>query len=367
MNYKNCQKTMEQEYKYMVSTLCKTFNHAPYIEDTLEGFALQQTTFPCVFIVIDDASTDGEPDVLRRWAKQRLLLDNDSTHQFFPYGERYSAYLKSNPLFLFVLVLLNENHHRKKPKMPYVAEWRNNAKYHALCEGDDYWIEPNKLQNQVSYLESHPTCVMSHTAIRYYFEEEKVFVDSKDVEINSKIINEGLTPERLLRGYRIQPCTVVYRPDALARAKRADPYLFKSNFKMGDTQLWYQLKKEGNICFYPKVCAVYRKHTGSATMEKRFYDRLLFSLSSAELRMYLAQRDGLSADFCNSIKRWYSKSYISCLAFDKGLIAKYPVNLKADKLLYMLYKAHLLKLWLRLYMSVDPWLSSIKRRIEGKM
>lgn len=356
---------MENDYKYMVSVRCITFNHAPYIIDAMNGFVMQKTTFPVVTLIVDDASTDGEQDIIRQYVSKNFQepYQTDDTPDY----ELICAQHKENPNCTFVVFLLKYNHHRKKSKLSYIKPWSESSKYHALCEGDDYWIEPNKLQHQVSYLESHPTCVMSHTAIRYYFEENKKFCESKDIEINSKIINEGLTPEKILLGYRIQFCSVVYRKEALTHAKESDPYLFGGNFKMGDTQLWYQLFKEGDFYFYPKVCSVYRKHTGSATIATNIYDRLRFSLSSAELRMYLAQRDGLSEKFCKTVETWYNKSYIKCLAFDKDLIAKYPVNLKADKLLYMLYKAHLLKLWLRLYMSVDPWLSSIKRRIEGKM
>ena len=52
-----------KEYKYTVFTKCYTYNHAPYILDTLRGFAIQQTSFPIVFAIADDASTDGEPEL----------------------------------------------------------------------------------------------------------------------------------------------------------------------------------------------------------------------------------------------------------------------------------------------------------------
>lgn len=51
---------MEQDYKYKVVTLCMTYNQASYIEETLHGFTMQETSFPMVFCIVDDASTDGE-------------------------------------------------------------------------------------------------------------------------------------------------------------------------------------------------------------------------------------------------------------------------------------------------------------------
>ena len=55
----------DSAYKYMVCTRCFTFNHAPYIVDAMNGFVMQETTFPVITIIVDDASTDGEPEVIR--------------------------------------------------------------------------------------------------------------------------------------------------------------------------------------------------------------------------------------------------------------------------------------------------------------
>ena len=356
---------MEQEYKYMVCVRCLTYNHSKYIVDTMNGFVMQETSFPVVNLVVDDASTDGEQEVICRYLNDNFQMPykKEETNDY----QLLCAVHKANPNCIFVVFLLKYNHHKKKSKRSYFTPWSDSSKYHASCEGDDYWIDANKLQAQVSFLESHPSYVMCHTAINYYFEEDNKFLESKDISINSKIINEGLTPEKILLGYRIQNCTVLCRQKAFVKAKESDPYLFSSHFKMGDTQLWYQLYKEGDIYFLPHVCAIYRKHTGSATIASKVYDKLLFSLSSAELRMYLAQRDELSDDFCKHVKKWYSQSFIKCLAFNKSLLAKYPVNLKEDFFLYILYKIHLLKPFIRICMCLDPWLSTMKRRMMGRM
>ena len=350
----------------MVCLHCMTYNHAPYIIEAMNGFTKQETTFPVVTLIVDDSSTDGEQDIIRQYLAEQFQTpyQTEETDDY----QLICANHKDNHNCTFVVFLLKYNHYRvKKSKLTYMTPWSDHSKYYALCEGDDYWIDSNKLQKQVSFLESHPSYTFSHTAIRYYFEEDNRFHNSKDVEINSKIINEGLTPEKILLEYRIQNCTVVCRSNAYKSAKNSDPYLFSGNFKMGDTQLWYQLYKEGDVFFYPEVCAIYRKHAGSATMETRVYDKLHFTLSSAELRMYIAERDGLSEAFCKIVQKWYSQSYIKCLAYNQSLSAKYPVNLKEDRLLYALYKTHLLKPFLRIYMSIDPWLSTIKRRITGRM
>ena len=60
------------ENKYTVATYCFTYNQESYIEDTLNGFSKQETTFPVVYIVIDDASTDRTPEVLCTWCNNNL-------------------------------------------------------------------------------------------------------------------------------------------------------------------------------------------------------------------------------------------------------------------------------------------------------
>lgn len=357
---------MEQEYKYMVSIRCITYNHAPYIIEAMNGFTKQETTFPVVTLIVDDSSTDGEQGIIRQYLAEHFQTpyQTEETEDYYLICANHN----DNPNCTFVVFLLKYNHYRaKRSKLAYLTPWSDSSKYYAFCEGDDYWCVPNKLQEQVLFLETHPSYVMSHTAIRYYFEEEKKFLSSKDVDINLKILNDGLTPEKILLGYRIQPCTVVCRTDIYKKAREKDPFLFSGHFKMGDTQMWYQINKEGDIYFHPEVCAIYRKHIGSATIAANVYKKLQFSFSSVELRMYLAQRDGLSIDFCNQVRIMYSQSYIKCLAFNNSLSANYPVNLKEDRLLYALYKTHLLKPFLRIYMSIDPWLSTIKRRIIGRM
>lgn len=153
---------MEQEYKYLVATRCLTFAHASYIEDTLRGFVMQETTFPAVFLIMDDASTDGEQDILRRWAESNLIaMEGRDLWCQYSYGDVAEGKLKGKPCFTFLIILLSENHYRlHKSKEPYLTAWLNAAKYHAICEGDDYWTDPLKLQKQVDYLEVHPDCML---------------------------------------------------------------------------------------------------------------------------------------------------------------------------------------------------------------
>ena len=155
------------EYKIMVATRCFTYNHAPYIEDALRGFAMQETSFPVVYIIVDDASVDGEQDVLKKWAGENLVCpEGTELWQETPYGQLAVATLRGKSKSTFVILLLAKNHcstGNSSLKFEYIAEWYDNAKYKALCEGDDYWIDSKKLQMQIDFLEKHPEYVMCHT------------------------------------------------------------------------------------------------------------------------------------------------------------------------------------------------------------
>ena len=64
--------------QYMVCVECMTFNHVNYIEDALNGFTMQETTFPFVCTIIDDASTDGEPEVIQKYLQKNFDLEGKS-------------------------------------------------------------------------------------------------------------------------------------------------------------------------------------------------------------------------------------------------------------------------------------------------
>ena len=125
---------------YMVLIRCFTYNHEAYIEDALKGFVMQKTNFPFVAVVVDDASTDRTADIIRKYEKE------------------YPDIIKG--------VYLKENHYsQKKKKAPYIQPWRDRCKYEAICEGDDYWIDPLKLQKQVDFLERNNDYVLSYCIV----------------------------------------------------------------------------------------------------------------------------------------------------------------------------------------------------------
>lgn len=159
---------------FMLCTCCLTFNHSCYIEDAMKGFVMQQTTFPYVCVIIDDASTDKTPQIILDYlCKNFDSHAKDAFRKETDYANIFYAPHKDNKNCYFAVLLLKENHYNQKmDKLHYIKDWRETVKYNALCEGDDYWVDPLKIQKQVDYLEKHPNVSFVFTA-RYVDDERQ--------------------------------------------------------------------------------------------------------------------------------------------------------------------------------------------------
>ncbi len=117
----------------MVSIWCTCYNHAPYVAQALDSFLMQETDFPFEIIISDDASPDGSADIIRS------------------YAEKYPDIIRP--------ILLEENLFSTGANMFQALFFeRSRGSFVALCEGDDYWTDPKKLQMQVDYMLAHPEC-----------------------------------------------------------------------------------------------------------------------------------------------------------------------------------------------------------------
>lgn len=118
----------------MVSICCITYNQASYIRDALDGFIKQNTDFGYEVLIHDDASDDGTAEIIREYAERYPNL-------IYPILQTENQYSKG---------LTNISGTFNFP--------RARGKYIAMCEGDDYWTDADKLQKQVDYMEAHPDC-----------------------------------------------------------------------------------------------------------------------------------------------------------------------------------------------------------------
>ncbi len=214
----------------LVSIQCLVFNHERYLRQCLDGFVMQQTSFPFEAIVHDDASTDGSAAIIRE------------------YAEKYPDIIK--PIFE------TENQYSKHDgslRRVVHAAIHPAAKYVAICEGDDYWTDPHKLQIQVDYLSSHDTCSMCwHDAKKMDARTCRIFGDHRRYRKDTTCSTEDMI---ILGGGGCPTASIIYRRDILAHA----PDLFFDRH-VGDYPLQLYLAFNGYVRYIDRPMSVYRIH-----------------------------------------------------------------------------------------------------------
>lgn len=246
----------------LVSICCMTYNHAAFVRQCLDGFMMQKCSFNFEVLIHDDASTDGTQDIIRE------------------YEMKYPDVIK--PIYQ------KENQYSKgiDPGLKYNAP-RAKGKYIALCEGDDYWTDPYKLQKQVDFLESHPDYVMCSHRFNQYIQNKNLLEEEKnltfqgaDYDLKNLIGGKWLT----------QTLTVMYRRSALDLKRYA---LYGMSM---DIILFYALLKNGKGYCFPDIMGVYRLHGGGVWSEVSLNQRRLIELK-ARLAIYNVEHSDMAAMF----------------------------------------------------------------------
>lgn len=268
---------------FLVRIDCMTYNHAPYIEDAMNGFCMQQTTFPFVATIIDDASTDGEPEVIRSYLDAHFDLSEKGVARQWETDDAYFIYAqhRENKNCYFAVVLLKYNFYSiNKSKAPLIKEW-TNTKYVAFCEGDDYWIEQKKLKSQIDYMESHTECGMVYSQIKQYVQVKKQYIDGWCKESNFDdmlVFNAVCTLTVCMR-------TSLYN----AYTKKYSIIASKRKWKMGDYPLWLYAFGESKVHFINIIMGIYRILQESASHTSSFVVRMNFNLSAFDIRLFFAK------------------------------------------------------------------------------
>ena len=291
---------------FMVSVSCMTFNHASYIVDAMNGFTIQEATFPFVCTIIDDASTDGEPEVIRNYLQENFDLEDKAVVR----NEETDDYVlcfaqhKTNKNCYFAVLWLKYNHYSiKKTKRPYISRWLYNSKYIAMCEGDDYWIDPLKLQKQVGFLESHPGYALSYTRTNH--------LNQKNGKIRRGPYFPYVDFKHLLIQNHIATVTCVIKMDIhLKYHKEINPTQY--HWIMGDYPLWLYVAANQNVHFLPDITSVYRTVQGSASRPNDFEKKKRFIESRVDVQHFFIKKYNMPQELIQKVD--YIASYKMALA-----------------------------------------------------
>lgn len=222
----------------LVSICSLVYNHEPYLRQCLDGFVMQQTSFPFEVVIHDDASTDGSAAIIRE------------------YATRYPN--------IFVPIYQTENQYSqgKKVSSTYVFP-RARGKYIALCEGDDYWTDPLKLQKQVDFLEANPEYSMC-------FHSANVFCQSSGQynDLFAYVQDREYEGVEFIKKWTVPTASVCFRRNVidseLYQTVRKNPY-----FVYGDLILFLSCASLGRIRGLSSMMSVYRRLDNGAVLSAK--------------------------------------------------------------------------------------------------
>lgn len=295
--------------KPKVSVICTVYKHEPYLRQCFDGFVMQKTNFPIEVLVNDDCSPDGSAAIMRE------------------YEAKYPD--------LFRCVYQKENQY-SKGLLPWfeVLFPMTKGEYIAICEGDDYWTDPYKLQKQVDWMDAHPDYIACfHNAYTQCGNKRGLF--------NSLTETHYPTTEDIIqRRWFISTQTLFYR-----NVLKEYPE-WRKGVKNEDYMLELLLAQRGKFYYMEDVMAVYRVEGQGVSVE----------MNADKMKMF----EGLIALLTN-MKVWYGGDYAE--AFDNS-IANYQHQKKNYKkeLYYSMHpfaRALRLKTYTR---AMKKWLRKIVNR-----
>lgn len=301
--------TLDLDEPVMVSIKCMVYNHAPFLRKCLDGFVMQKTKFKFEAIVHDDASTDDSTDIIKE------------------YAEKYPDIIK--PIFE------TENQYSKGDgSLVRIMNAACHGKYIAICEGDDFWTDRNKLQRQVDFLETHQDYVaVAENGIIHDLHSQKERQFNKRDESDIQI-------EELITKRQFPTASVLYKRDTI----QADYFNIRYHY---DTMLWCYLVSKGKFRYLTNISSVYNRGAGvtettrpyrwASTVEKwnyelmrvfsRYYntkismDNIYENYKGAMIKSYNRN------DFCGFFMCWWK-----CLSLRPLLTLKQPLILLFSKI-----------------------------------
>ena len=270
----------------IVSVSITTYNHEKFISQALDSVLNQKTNFSFEILLRDDASADGTTEIV-----------ND-------YANKFPGLIK--PL------IYAENQFIKGVKPFADNVKRAKGKYIAICEGDDYWTDPYKLQKQVDFLEAHPDYGLVHSDIDI-LDQETGDVTSAFNKTNHIQIPDGDIFDFLMRpGHFIKTMTVCLRKELLDKYYLSDKQIMTKDWRSIDLSIWLMIARHSKIHYMDDVFATYRLLPESWSRSKTPEKLYQFHQKIHRIRFYYLRKNTVDS----SIKQLILKSYYSSLLMD---------------------------------------------------
>lgn len=257
-----------------ISIVCDVFNHEPYLRQCLDGFVMQKTDFPFEILINDDASTDKSVDIIKE------------------YVSKYPS--------LFKPIYQSENQFSQG-----VGIWsdiqfpRATGKYIAICEGDDFWTNPLKLQKQVDILEADES-LMACCTNSSLVDKEGTLIEEK---LSRPVVPDNREGKYTLREFFEQNHTYPTASMVFRRThfdEICEKFRKTRNPFLGDWTLWIAILCFGDMYYLDEVTSAYRINPTSVTHSK--VDERRLGLAKANFKILPAVASILPAEGFEDIK-----------------------------------------------------------------
>jgi glycosyltransferase involved in cell wall biosynthesis len=215
----------------LVSVHLLTYNHATFISQSVQSVINQITTFKYEIIIGDDCSTDGTSQIVDEFEKQ------------------YPELIK---------VVRGKKNGGPQPNSIRILN-NSRGKYVATLEGDDYWLDPYKLQKQADFMEKNPKFAIcfTNTRVEYFDQKQEPYLLNENIEKDVFTIDDLIAETEV---WFMGTATLFYRKDTIFPIR---PWFPKT--KSGDIPMIMLSARFGPIKFLPYATAVYRKHAAGAS------------------------------------------------------------------------------------------------------
>ncbi|MCI8948468.1 MAG: glycosyltransferase family 2 protein [Lachnospiraceae bacterium] len=253
----NMMKREKASDEILVSISCITFNHETYIARALDSFLMQKTNFNFEILVYDDASTDRTQEIIREYEAK--------------YPDRIKPYYQKE----------NQYSQGKYNVEGFFNYPRAKGTYIAMCDGDDYWTDPNKLQLQVDYMEAHPECAMCLHSAKIETQEKAI----QSLEIRPYRKNRLILPGEVIdKASNYPTASLLFRTEYTRDLK---DYYYVS--PVGDIPIQLHMAAKGTVYYMDRKMSVYQQGVSvswSALMKQGNYKQNLIDHHNAMKIMY---------------------------------------------------------------------------------
>jgi len=266
-----------------ISVIVTTYNQEETIARTLDSILMQQCHVPYEIVIGEDCSTDGTRKVCEE------------------YQEKYPD----------CIILLANKYNKGVQNNYFDCILASHGNYIADCAGDDFWIDPLKLEKEVTILEQHPDITLVHTDWNSYNEKTGISSPSPHKPFTSSVTSGKQMLEAIITQTRIPVihlCTSLYRASIIRKALKDDPFLFRNKeFGCEDIQVAFMMALQGNIAYVPDVTLNYSKGHESISFSPNYNKQFSFAKCVGNLSYYLATKHNYKS---NKMERYFNaRSY----------------------------------------------------------